>query len=63
MTDADGSIVQPDYVMRCWCVTYGISLGWVGVGVGGVCVGVVVRVGVGVNLERQVVLEPRGWEV
>lgn len=32
MTDADGSIVQPDYVMRCWCVTNGISLGWVGVG-------------------------------
>lgn len=28
MTDADGSIVQPDYVISCWCVTNGMSLGW-----------------------------------
>lgn len=32
MTDADGSIVQPDYVIKCWRVTHGISVvegeGW-----------------------------------
>lgn len=53
MTDADGSIVQPDYVIKCWRVTNGISLveGVEGRGTGGRRR--VVAGAVGVKLERE----------